>query len=116
MQLLFENILQSECIKKALICKVKKRDIQEKEEILNKLLEQNNKLVSTLDQQKEQNNKLVSTIEELNKRIDKLENEKKTNQIQNNKNVKHQNNGTINNINIIQFGKEDLSKIDNKEL
>jgi hypothetical protein len=101
--------------KHLLICKVKKRDIQEKEEILNKLLEQNNKLVSTLDQQKEQNNKLVSTIEELNKRIDKLEKEKKTNQIQNNKNVKHQNNGTINNINIIQFGKEVLSKIDNKE-
>jgi hypothetical protein len=83
-------------------CKVKKKDVEEKEEILNKLLEQNNKL--------------VSTIEELNKRIDKLENEKKTNQIQNNKNVKHQNNGTINNtINIIGFGKEDLSKIDNKE-
>ena len=102
--------------KHLLICKVKKQEIYEKEEILTKLLEQNNKLVSTLDQQKEQNNKLVSTIEELNKRIDKLEKEKKTNQIQNNKNVKHQNNGTINNINIIQFGKEELSKIDNKEL
>jgi hypothetical protein len=85
-----------------LSCKIRKRDIEEKEEILNKLLEQNNKL--------------VSTIEELNKRIDKLENEKKTNQIQNNKNVKHQNNGTINNtINIIGFGQEDLSRIDNKE-
>ena len=85
-----------------LSCKIRKRDIEEKEEILNKLLEQNNKL--------------VSTIEELNKRIDKLENEKKTNQIQNNKNIKHQNNGTINNtINIIGFGQEDLSKIDNKE-
>ncbi len=92
-----------------LSCKVKKQDIQEKEEILNKLL-------STIDEQKEQNNKLVSTIEELNKRIDKLENEKKIKHTQNNKNVKNQNNGTINNtINIIQFGKEDLSKIDNKE-
>lgn len=88
--------------KHLLICKVKKREIEEKELILNKLLEQNSKL--------------VSTIEELNKRIDKLENEKKTNQIQNNKNVKHQNNGTINNtINIIGFGQEDLSRIDNKE-
>jgi len=46
-----------------LICKVKKQEIDEKENILNKLLEQN-----TL---------LVSKIEELNKRIDKLENEKK---------------------------------------
>jgi len=87
--------------KHLLICKVKKRDIEEKEEILNKLLEQNNKL--------------VSTIEELNRRIDKLENDKKSNHTQNNKNIKHQNNGTINNINIVAFGKEDLSKIENKE-
>ena len=102
--------------KHLLICKVKKRDIEEKEEILNKLLEQNNKLVSSLDQQKEQNNKLVSTIEELNRRIDKLENDKKSNHTQNNKNVKNLNNGTINNtINIVAFGKEDLSKIENKE-
>ena len=34
---------------------------------------------------------------------------------QNNKNIKNQNNGTINNINIVAFGKEDLSKIENKE-
>jgi hypothetical protein len=99
-----------------LICKVKKREIEEKEEILNKLLEQNSKLTSTIDQQKEQNNKLVSTIEELNRRIDKLENDKKSNHTQNNKNVKNLNNGTINNtINIVAFGKEDLSKIENKE-
>jgi len=80
--------------KHLLICKVKKQEIEEKEEILNKLL---------------------STIEELNKRIDKLENDKKSNHTQNNKNIKHQNNGTINNINIVAFGKEDLSKIENKE-
>jgi hypothetical protein len=84
-----------------LICKVKKREIEEKEEILNKLLEQNNKL--------------ASTIEELNRRIYKLENDKKSNHTQNNKNIKNQNNGTINNNIIIGFGKEDLSKIDNKE-
>jgi hypothetical protein len=82
-----------------LICKVRKQEIQEKEDILNKLLEQNSRL--------------VSTIEELNKRIEKLEKEK--NPTQNNNNIKNQNNGTINNtINIIGFGKEDLSKIDNK--
>ena len=87
--------------KHLLICKVKKKDVEEKEEILNKLLEQNSKL--------------VSTIEELNKRIDKLENDKKSNHTQNNRNIKNQNNGTINNNIIIGFGKEDLSKIDNKE-
>ena len=79
--------------KHLLICKVKKKEIEEKEEILNKLLEQNNKL--------------VSTIEELNKRIDKLENEKKTNQTQNNRNIKNQNNGTINNNIIVGFGMEE---------
>ena len=82
-----------------LICKVKKQEISEKEEILNKLLEQNNKL--------------ALTIEELNKKIEKLENNNKINHTQNNKNIKNQNNGISNTINIIGFGKEDLSKIDN---
>ena len=81
-------------------CKVKKQEIYEKEDILNKLLEQNNKL--------------ELTIEELNKRIEKLENNNnnKINHTQNNKNIKNQNNGISNTINIIGFGKEDLSKID----
>jgi len=99
-------------------CKVKKRDIEEKEEILNKLLEQNNLLASSLDQQKEQNTKLTLTIEELNKRIDKLENDKKSNNTQNNRNIKNQYNGNVNNnntINIVGFGKEDLKKIENKD-
>ena len=82
-----------------LICKVKKQEISEKEEILNKLLEQNNKL--------------ALTIEELNKKIEKLENNNKINHTQNNKNIKNQNNGISNTINIIGFGKEDLTKIDN---
>jgi hypothetical protein len=93
-----------------LICKVKKQEIEEKKSILNRLLEQNTLLVSTIYQQKEQIQQLIKTNEN-------LMNHMKTNQIQNNKNVKHQNNGTINNtINIVGFGKEDQSKIDNKEL
>ncbi len=91
-----------------LICKVKKQDIEEKEEILNRLLEQNTLLVSTIDQQKEQINQLIKTNEN-------LINQMKIKNTQNNKNIKNQNNGTINNINIVAFGKEDLSKIDNKE-
>ena len=91
-----------------LICKVKKQDIEEKESILNRLLEQNTLLVSTIDQQKEQINQLIKTNEN-------LINQMKIKHTQNNKNIKNQNNGTINTINIIQFGKEDLSKIDNKE-
>ena len=91
-----------------LICKVKKQEIEEKESILNRLLEQNTLLVSTIDQQKEQINQLIKTNEN-------LINQMKIKNTQNNKNIKHQNNGTINNINIVAFGKEDLSKIDNKE-
>ena len=91
-----------------LICKVKKQEIEEKESILNRLLEQNTLLVSTIDQQKEQINQLIKTNEN-------LINQMKIKNTQNNKNIKNQNNGTINNINIVAFGKEDLSKIDNKE-
>jgi Zinc finger, C2H2 type len=91
-----------------LICKVKKQEIEEKESILNRLLEQNTLLVSTIDQQKEQINQLIKTNEN-------LINQMKIKHTQNNKNVKNQNNGTINNINIVAFGKEDLSKIENKE-
>ena len=94
-------------------CKVKKQEISEKEEILNKLLEQNNKLALTNNKLELTNNKLALTIEELTKKIDKLENNNKINNTQNNKNIKHQNNGISNTINIIGFGKEDLSKIDN---
>jgi hypothetical protein len=104
----YNTYCRSNVLKKhLLICKVKKQEISEKEEILNKLLEQNNKLALT-------NNKLALTIEELNKKIEKLENNNnKTNHTQNNKNIKNQNNGISNTINIIGFGKEDLSKIDN---
>jgi len=84
-----------------LSCKIKKQEIEEKEEILNKLL-------STIEQQKEQINQLIKTNEN-------LINQMKVCKTQNNKNIKHQNNGTINNINIVAFGKEDLSKIENKE-
>jgi hypothetical protein len=78
------------------LCKIRKRDV---EEILSKLLEQ-------IDQQKEQIQQLIKTNENLMNHM-KIK--------QNNKNIKNQNNGTINNNIIIGFGKEDLSKIDNKE-
>jgi hypothetical protein len=100
---------RSNVLKKHLLtCKVKKRDIEEKEEILNKLLEQNNKLVSTIDQQKEQINQLIKTNEN-------LINQMKICKTQNNRNIKNLNNGTINTINIVGFGKEDLKKIENKD-
>jgi len=64
---------------------------------------------------KDQNEKLNNQLLEQNKFIIGLleQNNQNKNNIQNNKNIKNQNNGVINNI-IIQHGKEDLSKIDDK--
>ena len=66
---------------------------------------------------KDQNEKLNNQLLEQNKFIIGLleQNNQNKNNIQNNKNIKNQNNGVINNI-IIQHGKEDLSKIDDKVL
>jgi len=88
-------------------CKIRKEEIREKEEIFQELLQQNILL-------KDQNEKLNNQLLEQNKVIiGLLEQNNKNNSIQNNKNIRNQNNGIINNI-IIQHGKEDLSKIDDK--
>lgn len=60
---------------------------------------------------KNQNVKLNNQLLEQNKLI--IELLVKDNKNIKNKNIKNQNNGIINNI-IIQYGKEDLSKIDDK--
>ena len=88
-------------------CKIRKEEIREKEAIFQELLQQNILL-------KDQNEKLNNQLLEQNKFIiGLLEQNNSKNSIQNNKNIKNQNNGVINNI-IIQHGKEDLSKIDDK--
>jgi len=89
-------------------CKIRKEEVREKEAIFQELLQQNILL-------KDQNEKLNNQLLEQNKFIIGLleQNNQSKNNIQNNKNIKNQNNGIINNI-IIQHGKEDLSKIDNK--
>ncbi len=82
-------------------CKVRKEEIQEKEAIFKELLQR----VELLEKENQQ----------LNNKIVLLENEKKNSKnIQNNKNIKNLNNGIINNTIIIQHGKEDLSKIEDK--
>jgi hypothetical protein len=89
-------------------CKIRKEEIREKEEIFQELLQQNILL-------KDQNEKLNNQLLEQNKFIIGLLEQNNSKGIQNNKNIKNQNNGVINNI-IIQHGKEDLSKIDDKVL
>jgi len=89
-------------------CKIRKEEIREKEAIFQELLQQNILL-------KDQNEKLNNQLLEQNKFIiGLLEHNNNKNSIQNNKNIKNQNNGIINNTIIIQHGKEDLSKIDDK--
>jgi DNA-directed RNA polymerase subunit RPC12/RpoP len=81
-------------------CKVRKEETQEKEAIFSNLLQR----VELLEKENLQlNNKIVF-----------LENKKETKNIQYNKNIKNLNNGIINNTFIIQHGKEDFSKIDDK--
>jgi len=81
-------------------CKVRKEETQEKEAIFNNLLQR----VELLEKENLQ----------LNNKIILLENKKETKNIQYNKNIKNLNNGIINNTFIIQHGKEDFSKIDDK--
>jgi hypothetical protein len=81
-------------------CKVRKEETQEKEAIFSNLLQR----VELLEKENLQ----------LNNKIVLLENKKETKNIQFNKNIKNLNKGIINNTFIIQHGKEDFSKIDDK--
>lgn len=81
-------------------CKIRKEETQEKETIFSNLLQR----VELLEKENLQ----------LNNKIILLENKKEIKNIQYNKNIKNLNNGIINNTFIIQHGKEDFSKIDDK--
>ena len=83
-------------------CKIRREETQEKEIIFSNLLQR----VELLEKENLQ----------LNNKIVLLENTKGNKNIQNNKNIKNLNNGIINNTFIIQHGKEDFSKIDDKVL
>jgi len=87
-------------------CKVRKEETQDKEAIYQEL-------VRRMELLENQNNKLFMKNKELNNEINILKSNTKKN-IQNNKNIKNLNNGIINNTIIVQHGKEDLNKIDDK--
>jgi hypothetical protein len=125
---------RSTTLKRHLIdrCKIRKEENKDKEEIFKKLLEKYEEMKYLIEEKdekinnliKEKNNKIINLIKEKDYKINKLTKElenlkQKTNtkNIQNNNGtVINQNNGTINNtinnINIIQHGKEDLSKLE----
>ena len=100
-----ELFCRSDVLKKHLArCKIRKEETRDKELIYQELL-------SKMETYEKEKDNQYNLIKELNNKIEKLEKEKI--HTQNNKNIKHQNNGISNTINIIGFGKEDLSKIDN---
>jgi hypothetical protein len=91
-------------------CKVRKEETQEKEAIYQELIRR-------MELLENKNNKLFMKNKELNNKISLLKSSSNTKKnIQNNKNIKNLNNGIINNTIIIQHGKEDLNKIDDKIL
>ena len=100
-----ELFCRSDVLKKHLArCKIRKEETRDKEIIYQELL-------SKMESYEKEKDNQYNLIKELNNKIEKLEKEKI--HTQNNKNIKNQNNGISNTINIIGFGKEDLSKIDN---
>ena len=102
-----ELFCRSDVLKKHLArCKIRKEETHDKEIIYQELLRK----MESYEKEKDNQDNI---IKELNDKIEKLENNNKINHTQNNKNIKNQNNGISNTINIIGFGKEDLTKIDN---
>jgi hypothetical protein len=100
-------------------CKIRKEEMKEKEEIFQKLLEAHKEETKNMIQEKD------NKIDYLTKEIELLKQNKKTNKKTNNSNINNgsiingtvnNNNNTVNNINIVQHGKEDLSIIDNEVL
>ena len=92
-------------------CKVKKQNELDKEQIFKQLLEQNNK---QLNEYKEQLDSALKQIKVLSNEVTRLKSNKKS--IKNNNVSINSNNTTTNNIiNIVDFGKEDLTIVDKAE-
>jgi hypothetical protein len=96
-------------------CKIKKTEDKNRDLIYIRLLE-----LEKQNKQFEEKSKKIDVLEEENKLLKKevlslKKNSTKVSKITNN-NVKNVNNGIVANINLIGYGKEDLSKIDKKDI
>tara|TARA_B110000908_G_C10138511_1_gene395629 strand:- start:218 stop:904 length:687 start_codon:yes stop_codon:yes gene_type:complete len=96
-------------------CKIIKEDNNNKNVILERLIKLEND-TEKLDEIKEINNKIIKENRTLKKRIEELEKHTKT--VINNNNQKNIINGNvnINNISLVAYGREDMTKIDKKEI
>jgi DNA-directed RNA polymerase subunit RPC12/RpoP len=99
-------------------CKTKKDIDNEKEDILNKLIQIQEETKKEIDNLKQENNKLkkqnTKEITKLKKQIDKLSKPTINNTL--NK-INNTNNGTVNNnVILVGYGKEDISKINRDDI
>ena len=104
-------------------CKVKKLDNEKKDEIFNKLLENEekmNKILNNYEELQKDNNKLKQHIKDLenkyNNDIKKIVNKNTNNNTINNTNNNITNNLIIPNDKLVNFGKEDLTKIEYEDI
>ena len=89
-------------------CKIKKKQENEKELTYNKLIDEFEKMKNDMNELKKQSN----ILEKKNKELENMLKKTNVNQyIENQNNIENQN---VININLIAYGREDLSKIDTK--
>jgi hypothetical protein len=94
-------------------CDVKKSEDIRRDKIYERLLELEEK-TKKIDMLEKENNKLKKKVVSLEKNAIKVSKTVNNNIINNN--TKNINNGIVTNINLIGYGKEDLSKIDKNEI
>lgn len=95
-------------------CKIKRHDDNEKENILNRLLQLENANKELAETSKKEIILLQNENIILKKKVDNLE--KNTNLIPKETNTTNINNGIINNILLVGYGHEDISKIDRDDM
>lgn len=97
-------------------CKIKKAEDQKRDQIYERLVELEKKS-EKIDVLEKENKELKKEMKSLKKNVkDDKKVKKITNNTTNNNNTNNINNGIVAHINLIGYGKEDLSKIDKKDI
>jgi hypothetical protein len=97
-------------------CRIKKNEDSKREEIYERLVElekKNDVLMKKTETYEKENNQLKKKVVSLEKNAQKVS---KTVNNNNNNNTNNINNGIVAHINLIGYGKEDMSKINKKDI
>lgn len=100
-------------------CIVTKEQNAKKDEILERLIQMEQEFKKLKEENSEQVEKLKTDIKQLTNENKKLRTVSKvinSNNTTNNNNVQNINTGTVNNITLVGYGKEDISKLDRNEI